>query len=49
MIDFKVDDGKLVIGVDPNEDGEAVVEVVVHITEIPDEVMDLLNKDDGTS
>ena len=45
MIDFKVEEGKLVINVDPNEDGEPVVSVVVDIVEIPDEVMDLLKKD----
>lgn len=45
IVSLKIDDGQLVIRVDANKDGEAVVEVKVNILEVPDEIIDLLKKD----
>ena len=41
---YEVVDGKFIISVDPNEDGEALVKVEIMIAEIPDEVLDALKK-----
>jgi len=43
-ITFKVEDGKLKLSVDPNKDGQPMVELMVDIVEIPDEVVDLIAK-----
>lgn len=43
-VTFKVENNQLVISVDPNKDGEAVISVVVNIAEIPDEVASALIK-----
>lgn len=44
-IEIKVEDGHLIIRVDANKDGEAVLEVRVNILEVPDEILSLLKKD----
>ena len=43
-VEFKVEDNKLKIMVDPNQDGEPLMTVIVDITEIPDEVLSAINK-----
>ena len=43
-LSFEVIDGSLVIKVDPNKDGQAVVELKVNLTEVPDEVVALFKK-----
>lgn len=40
----KVEDNKLKISVDTNEDGQPVVEISVNLSEIPDEVFAALKK-----
>jgi hypothetical protein len=44
VVDFKVEGGKVIITVDPNKDGQAVLVVAVDIAEIPDEVIDMFKK-----
>ncbi len=44
VLDFKVEDGKFKIKVDPNKDGEAVVELMVDLKEVPDEVLSIFKK-----
>lgn len=41
---YEVNDGKLVISVDPNEDGEPVLRLELIIAEIPDEVLSTMHK-----
>lgn len=43
-IDFKIEDGKLKIAVDPNQDGEPVLKVEVDLAELPDEVISAFRK-----
>ena len=43
-VSFEVVDGCLVIGVDPNRDGQAVVSLKVDLAEVPDEVAALFKK-----
>ena len=39
-IDFKFEDGKLIINVDLNKDGESVLKLEVDLTELPQEIWD---------
>lgn len=43
-VSFKVEDGKLVVQVDPNKDGQALLTVHLDIAEVPDEVIELFKK-----
>ena len=43
-IDFKIEDAKLIIKVDPNKDGQAVVELNVDLAEVADEIIDAIKK-----
>lgn len=43
-VSLEVIDGFLVIKVDPNKDGQAVMEVKLNILEVPDEIMQLMSK-----
>lgn len=43
-VDFKIENGKLIISVDTNNNGIPVVKLEVDIMEIPSEIMDALNK-----
>ena len=45
ILSMELKDGKLVISVDSNKDGEPVLSVSVDILEVPDELMKLLKKD----
>ena len=45
VVEFKIEDGKMIIKVDPNKDGEAVISISVNIAEIPDEVVSAFKKD----
>ena len=45
VVSLKVEDGMLLINVDANKDGEAVIQIKVNILEVPDEVLSLLKKD----
>lgn len=45
ILSMNLVDGKLVISVDSNKDGEPVLEVSVDILEVPDELMKILKKD----
>jgi len=42
---FEIVDGKFLIKVDPNKDGENVVEIKIDMLEVPDEVLSLFKKD----
>ena len=44
VVTLKIEDQQLIIRVDANKDGEAVLEVRVNILEVPDEVISLLKK-----
>jgi len=44
-VEFKVENGKFIIHVDPNKDGQNVVSIVVDLTEVPDEVVAIFKKD----
>ena len=44
MLDFKIEDGKLHLSVDPNKDGQPVVTLVVDMAEVPDEVLSAFKK-----
>lgn len=44
-VKFEITDGKLIIQVDPNEDGQIVLEVKIDLLEVPDEVLSALKKD----
>lgn len=43
-VDFKFEGSKLVVVVDPNQDGQAVVKVEVELAEIPDEVLSAIQE-----
>ena len=43
-VDFKIEDNKLKISVDPNQDGEPVMSLVVDIAEVADEVIAAIKK-----
>lgn len=43
-IDFTFEGSTLIIKVDPNKDGQAVLELKVDMAEIPDEIWGLMNK-----
>ena len=38
-VKFEITDGKLIILVDPNKDGEVLMKLEVDLTEVPDEVI----------
>ena len=46
MLEFKVDEGKFIISVDPNKDGQPVVFLSVDLTEVPDEIASLFKKEE---
>ena len=46
MIDFNFEDGKLILSVDPNKDGQPVVFLSVDVAEVPDEIVSALSKKD---
>jgi hypothetical protein len=46
MIDFKFEDGKFVLSVDPNKDGEPVLFLALDVKEVPDEIVSALTKKD---
>lgn len=37
-------DGKFIILVDPNQDGEALIKLEVDLAEVPDELIDIFKK-----
>ncbi len=45
-VDFAIVDGKFVITVDPNQDGENLLEFKLNLAEVPDELVSLFSKDD---
>ena len=45
-VDFKFEGSKLLISVDPNKDGEAVLKLELDLSEVADEVLDALKKDE---
>lgn len=44
---YEVKDGKFIISVDPNADGEPVLYLELIIEEIPDEVLDAIKGEKG--
>ena len=42
-VDYKFEGTKLIVTVDPNKDGQAVLTVVLEIAEIPDEVLSAIS------
>jgi len=43
-VSMKVEDGNLVIMVDPNKDGQAVIRLEISLLEVPDELAELFTK-----
>lgn len=43
-VEFKLEGEFMVLAVDPNKDGEPVLELKVHLKEVPDEVLSALKK-----
>lgn len=43
--EFRIEGGFLVITIDPNKDGQNVMELKIDLAEIPDEVLSALKKD----
>lgn len=41
---LKIDGGKLIIVVDPNKDGDALLVVSVDLAEVPDEVIEVFKR-----
>ena len=46
-LEFKIEAGMLIILVDPNKDGQNVLEVKIDLAEVPDEVLSALKKSDA--
>ena len=46
IVNFSIEDGKLCIAVDPNKDGQPVLEVKVDLAEAMDEISALFNKEE---
>lgn len=44
-VNLEIKDGKLIIQVDANKDGEAVLVIAVDLSEVADEVIDLFKKE----
>jgi hypothetical protein len=44
MIDFKFEDGKMILSVDPNKDGEPVLFLMIDAAEVPDEIVSIISK-----
>jgi len=44
VVDFKIEDGNLIIKVDPNKDGENLIEIKVNMLEVPDEIISAIKK-----
>ena len=42
VVDFKIQDGKLLISVDPNKNGVALVKIEMELSEIPVEAIDAI-------
>ena len=49
VVEFSIEGGNLIVNVDPNKDGQNVVELKVNLLEVPDEVLSALQqvKDDA--
>lgn len=45
IVDFKIEDGKLIISADPNKNGKPVLYVSLDIMEVPAEIVSILKKD----
>lgn len=45
MVDFKIEDGKFIISLDANKDGEPVLFLSLDLKEVPDEIVSLFKKD----
>jgi hypothetical protein len=43
-VSMTVDDGNLVIKVDPNKDGDAVIVLYINLLEVPDELVNAFKK-----
>jgi len=43
-IEFKIEDAKLIVIVDPNKDGQPVIHLSVDLAEVPDEIISALRK-----
>lgn len=44
IVTMKIDGGALVITVDPNKDGQALLSVSIDLLEVPDEIVAALKK-----
>lgn len=47
VVEFKIENGMLIIEVDPNKDGQNVLVLHIDLAEIPDEVLSVLKKDNA--
>lgn len=44
MVDYSFEGTKLIVTVDPNKDGQAVVSVTIDLSEVADELLGALKK-----
>lgn len=44
VLNFRIEDGFILIDVDPNKDGTAVISLRINLAEIPDEVLAVIKK-----
>lgn len=47
VVDFTFEGSKLIVKVDPNKDGEHVLEVKIDMAEVPDEIASIFAKKAG--
>jgi len=39
VLDFKIEDDKMLLTVDPNKDGQPVLSLAINLKEVPDEII----------
>lgn len=44
VVDFQIVDGKLIVSVDPNKNGKAVIKVELDLAEVPAEILGLFQQ-----
>ena len=44
VVEFSIEEGNLIVNVDPNKDGQNVIELKVNLLEVPDEILSALQK-----
>lgn len=44
IVSFTIEEGSMVITVDPNKDGQALLSLKIDLLEVPDEIVSLIKK-----